>query len=530
MSPLLLLPLLLLFASPSSPASHSSSSYGLSYSIDCGGFFNFTSDLGRLWLSDRYFTGGVAGTVGEPDQFSEPQERTLRFFPPNSFGKKSCYSIPVPPGRYYVRTFTVYDNYDAKMRNPSFDVSIEGTLVFSWRSPWPEPVARSGAYADLLSPVSDGSADICFYSIATDPPVVASIEIFEIDPLAYDTATAGKNFVLVNYGRLSCGSSLFGPGFTNHSDLFGRVWQSDANFRDPDIEVKALSSGGHRVLGTAHAHNYFPTQLYLTAVTPELLGVGLEYLLQVDTRLDYMVWFHFAELDSSINAAGKRVFDIVINGKDVARIDIFKAVGSFAAFDWHYIAKNLTSTPLSLKLVPVIGKPTICGLENYAMVPLDLASVPSQASAMRALKESLKIPDRMGWNGDPCAPTTWDAWEGVTCHRTNAGLVITQLALFCAIFWNPTQLSDLNFFDWLWKNQLQNFFDQAIIYGREKLKEACAGFPSLFHLASADSRATTKGWYTSQLAASLGSVTVLTRLGEEPYQSCDSPSEPMNLF
>lgn len=426
MSPLFLLILLLLF---SSPASHSSSTYGLSYSIDCGGSFNFTSDLGRPWLSDRHFTGGVAGTVGEPDQFSEPQERTLRFFPPNSFGKKSCYSIPVPPGRYYFRTFTVYDNYDAKMRNPSFDVSIEGTVVFSWRSPWPEPVARSGAYADLLSPVSDGSADICFYSIATDPPVVASIEIFEIDPLAYDAATASKSFILVNYGRLSCGSSLFGPGFTNHSDLFGRVWQSGANFRDPDVEVKALSSGGHRVIGSAHAHNYFPPQLYLTAVTPEQLGVGLEYLLQVDTRLDYMVWFHFAELDSSINAAGKRVFDIVINGKDVARIDIFKAVGGFAAFDWHYIVKNLTTTPLSLKLVPVIGKPVICGLENYAMVPLDLVSVPSQASAMRALKESLKIPDRMGWNGDPCAPTIWDAWEGVTCHRTNAGLVITQLDL-----------------------------------------------------------------------------------------------------
>ena len=49
--------------------------------------------------------------------------------------------------------------------------------------------------------------------------------------------------------------------------------------------------------------------------------------------------------------------------------------------------------------------------------------------AMRALKESLRIPDRMGWNGDPCAPTTWDAWEGVTCHSNKDGsaLVISQM-------------------------------------------------------------------------------------------------------
>lgn len=49
--------------------------------------------------------------------------------------------------------------------------------------------------------------------------------------------------------------------------------------------------------------------------------------------------------------------------------------------------------------------------------------------AMKALKDSLRVPDRMGWNGDPCAPTDWDAWEGVTCHtnKNGTGLVITQM-------------------------------------------------------------------------------------------------------
>ena len=45
-------------------------------------------------------------------------------------------------------------------------------------------------------------------------------------------------------------------------------------------------------------------------------------------------------------------------------------------------------------------------------------------TAMKVLKDTLKIPDRMGWNGDPCAPTSWDAWEGVTCHVNKNGTAL----------------------------------------------------------------------------------------------------------
>lgn len=48
---------------------------------------------------------------------------------------------------------------------------------------------------------------------------------------------------------------------------------------------------------------------------------------------------------------------------------------------------------------------------------------------MKALKDSLRVPARMGWNGDPCAPTTWNAWEGVLCRTSKDGnaLVISQM-------------------------------------------------------------------------------------------------------
>jgi hypothetical protein len=91
-----------------------------------------------------------------------------------------------------------------------------------------------------------------------------------------------------------------------------------------------------------------------------------------------MVWLHFAEIDAGIGSAGQRVFDVVLAGENVTRIDIFKQVGGFTAFKWTYIVKNLTSSTLSVKLVPVVGRPILCGLENYAMVPLEMRTVPSQ--------------------------------------------------------------------------------------------------------------------------------------------------------
>ncbi|GMP83196.1 hypothetical protein CsSME_00037203 [Camellia sinensis var. sinensis] len=297
-------------------------------------------------------------------------------------------------------------------------MSVEGTL----------DISRSGAYSDLFAFISDGEADVCFYSIATDSPVIGSLELVQIDPDSYDAASIGNDSVLVNYGRLSFGSGRWGPGFNNDIDLFGRSWQSDAGFRSRNsVGVKRVSVVKN-VNNTDQSPNYFPMKLYQSAVT--VIGNGeLEYELPVDAKMDYLVWFHFAEIDSGVTKSGQRVFDVLVNDKNVSRVDIFSEVGSFSAYSLHYTVKNLSSTSLIVKLSPVVGAPIISGLENYAIVPADPSTVPDQVVAMRALKESLRVPDRMGWNGDPCAPTNWDAWEGVTCYpsKDKLSLVISQM-------------------------------------------------------------------------------------------------------
>lgn len=350
----------------------------MNYHINCGSASTSVDSFNTTWLADQFYTGGAIAVVSEPLHFHFSHEKTLRFFPVSS-AKKNCYVIPnLPSGRYYIRTFTVYDNYDGKSHSPSFDVSVEGNIVFSWRSPWPENIARDGAYADLFAFVKDGELDLCFYSFATDPPVIGSLEITQIDPLSYDAAAIGSNHILVNYGRLSCGSNQWGPGFSLDVDNFGRSWQSDAKLRSANSKSSINTvSTREKITNTNRQPNYYPMKLYQTAVTS---SKTIEYELQVDAKLDYLLWFHFAEIDTSVKKAGQRVFDLVVNDKNVSRVDIYKEVGGFAAYDWHYVAKNLSSTDLIVKLVPVVGAVLISGLENYALVPEDLSTLPEQGN------------------------------------------------------------------------------------------------------------------------------------------------------
>lgn len=220
---------------------------------------------------------------------------------------------------------------------------------------------------------------MCFYSIATDPPIVGSLEVLQVDPSSYNADGTGQNVLLVNYGRLSCGSEQWGPGFTNHTDNFGRSWQSDAEFRSEDSRSVARSmSTEEKIKGVDQAPNYFPMKLYQTAVT--VSGGSLVYELEVDAKLDYLLWFHFSEIDSTVKKAGQRVFDLVVNDNNVSRIDVFHEVGGFAAFSLNYTVKNLSSTTVTVKLLSVSGAPIISGLENYAIVPADMATVPEQGT------------------------------------------------------------------------------------------------------------------------------------------------------
>ncbi|KAI5060277.1 hypothetical protein GOP47_0024697 [Adiantum capillus-veneris] len=402
--------------------------YNFTIRIDCGGSSNFTNEFNQSWVADRFYTGGIKIELPDDEKFTFTQEKTLRSFPITG-GKKNCYVVDMPNGLYYIRMFFVYDDYDNKTHAPSFDVSVEGTVVFSWGpEAWTEDNIKFGAYSDVFAPIEDGEATICFYSIGTDAPLVGALEVVQVDPDCYNKVL-DQNVLLVNYGRFTGGNSSFGAGMSAETDLAGRAWDSDLEYTH-SFASRVVLTTNQAIQNANRAPNYFPMHLYQRAHTLSYQDT-LEFLLPIDPKLDYLLWFHFAEIDPKVTAARERVFDIHINDKVISNVDIYGEVGKYSAYDIQFTARNLTNATLSVKLVPRVGSPLICGLENYALLQRDVSTDLSDVKAMQAIKKSLQVPERMGWNGDPCAPSNWDAWEGVTCNleKANAMLTLTHLDL-----------------------------------------------------------------------------------------------------
>jgi len=276
--------------------------------------------------------------------------------------------------------FFVYDDYDRQQHSPSFDVSVEGTVVFSWRNPWQDYFAQNGAYSDLFAFIHDGAATVCFYSIATDSPVIGALELLEVDELSYDSQSTGESVILVNYGRLTTGYESFGPGFTNDTDELGRGWEQDDFY---SFSPKSILTTTQNILNTTLPPNYFPEKLYQACRS-------INYVFEVDSNLDYAIWLHFAEIDPSVKAQGQRVFDVRINNQVVLpNLDIYKlAGGPFSAYDWHFTVVNLTGSSLIIDFEAKIGPPLICGLEVYALLTADLTTNVTEGELYSKLRQS----------------------------------------------------------------------------------------------------------------------------------------------
>jgi hypothetical protein len=127
----------------------------------------------------------------------------------------------VPLGRHQLQIFVAYNNYDNLSHSPSFDVSLEGIMVFSWWYPLTDDNSNFSAYSDLYACIHDSVATICFYRIGTDVPVIGALELLKVDDLSYISNVTGQNVIIVDYGRLMGISSSFSLGFDNVTDLGG---------------------------------------------------------------------------------------------------------------------------------------------------------------------------------------------------------------------------------------------------------------------------------------------------------------------
>ncbi|KAL2467285.1 receptor like protein 4 [Abeliophyllum distichum] len=327
-----------------------------------------------LWYKDFAYTGGIPGNATRPS-FISPKLSTLRYFP-LSEGPENCYNINrVPHGHYSVRIFFGLVSEPSFDNEPLFDVSVEGTLIYSLPSGWSNHDDER-AFVEAFIFLKDGTASLCFHSTGHGAPAILAIEILQVDNKAYYFGPGyGQGVILRTDRRLSCGTRDPKFGVDYSADHWGgdRFWNSIQTFGE--ISDRAISTT-NSIKQASKSPNFYPEALYQTALVSSDSQPDLAYTAEVEPNRNYSIWLHFAEIDPSVTAAGQRVFDISVNGD------------------------------IKFRDVDIVVR------------------------ALQKLKSALGLPLRFGWNGDPCVPQQ-HPWSGVDClyDRTISKYVIDGLGL-----------------------------------------------------------------------------------------------------
>jgi hypothetical protein len=266
----------------------------------------FVDNLGQLWLSDRYYTGGWATNapaddilgVTDPVSYRTAREGTFR------------YDIPLKPGVYDLRLLFMEIFWGRGNRTLSgddtrtFDVSLNGLPLLSEL----DVLSDVGLYhvpADRvfkdISPAPDGFLHLAFTpaGLGTQPALLCGIEIVP--------GTRGRLAPV----RIAAG----GPSYW---DRAGRLWGADRYF----VNGRAVSVSNSVVRGTSDPELYV-NQRY----------GHFSYSIPVAPQGRYRVTLKFAELfwgtvRFAPDGQGRRVFDVFCNGIALLRnFEILKAAG-----------------------------------------------------------------------------------------------------------------------------------------------------------------------------------------------------------
>ncbi|KAL8140244.1 hypothetical protein V2J09_006265 [Rumex salicifolius] len=374
-----------------------------------------TPPTNTLWSKDYGYTGGVPANATRPS-FITPPLPILRYFP-LSEGPENCYFLNnVPTGHYSVRIFygLVDDpNFDDE---PLFDISVEGTLVDSLSAGWSTQDAEQ-VFTEALVFLSSRKSSICFHSTGHGDPAVLAIEMLQIDDKAYYSGPQfGRGVILKTVRRLSCGAGKPKFDVDYGGDPWGgdRYWNALKTFglsADHDISIEGS------IYKSSLAPNFYPDDLYRTALVSTDRELDLSYTMDVEPNGNYSIWLHFAEIDPSITGSGQRVFNVLINGDIVYKaVDIVGMSGGLRSSLVLNTTVAVNGRTLTISLHPTNGSHAIVNaIEIFQIIAVEAKTSPDEINAMQSVRKSLQLPRRLGWNGDPCVPQQ-HPWIGADCQ------------------------------------------------------------------------------------------------------------------
>ncbi|KAJ6853340.1 putative leucine-rich repeat receptor-like serine/threonine-protein kinase [Iris pallida] len=398
-----------------SSAAHTHSRDPFAIRISCGAREDVrTQPTNALWYRDFGYSGGRLANV-TPTSHITPPLKTLRYFP-LSDGPENCYNIRnIPNGHYAVRIFFALVADSNLDNEPVFDISVEGTQIYTLKSGWSN--IDDQAFAEALVFVTDGSMSTCFHSTGHGDPSILSIEILQVDANAYNFGPEwGKGTVLRTAKRITCGSGK--PAFDE--DLNGDHWGGDRFWLGTSTFNKGSDqsiSTENRITQASVKPNFYPEKLYQSAIVSTDRQPNITFQMEVNPNKNYSIWLHFAEIDPGITSKGQRVFDVLVNsGIAFTDVDIIQITGGHnAALVLHKIVAASGRT-LTIILMPTNGSHAIINaIEVFEVISAEFRTSKEEVTALQNLKNSLGLPLRFGWNGDPCVPQQ-HPWSGVDCQ------------------------------------------------------------------------------------------------------------------
>lgn len=346
--------------------------------ISCGSREDVrTKPTNTLWYRDFGYTGGRLANATLPN-YIVPPLKTLRYFP-LSDGPENCYNINnIPNGHYALRVFFGLVA-DADLDNePVFDISVEGTQIYSLQPGWSNSKEQSFAEASVF--ITDRSLSVCFHSTGHGDPSILSLEILQVDANAYKFGPSwGKGTILRTVRRLSCGTGkpAFDEDYNGNHWGGDRFWLGTSTF---DQGSDQSISAENKIAQASIAPNFYPEKLYQSAIVSTDRQPDLSYQMEVDPNKNYSIWLHFAEIDPRISGEGERIFDILLNG-DIAfkDVDILQVTGK------HNTALVLNKTvavngrTLTVTLRPSNGSHAIINaLEVFEVISAEYRTSPEE--------------------------------------------------------------------------------------------------------------------------------------------------------
>lgn len=332
-----------------------------------------------LWYKDFDYTGGIPANATRPS-FITPSLATLRYFP-LSEGPENCYNINrVPHGHYLVRIYFGLLDEPSFDNEPLFEVSIEGTLIYSMPSGWSNHDDER-AFVEALIVLKDGTASLCFHSTGHGDPAILAIEILQIDNKAYYFGKGyGQGTILRTDRRLSCGAKDPKFGVDYSADRWGgdRFWNSLPTFGHSSDSIISTKNS---IKQASKPPNFYPEALYQTALISTDTQTDLAYTMEVEPTRNYSLWLHFAEIESSITGSGQRVFDILLNG-DVAFRDV-DIVGMAGGINSALVLNTtvvVSGRSLTITLHPTKGTHAIISaIELLELVKAESKTLPDES-------------------------------------------------------------------------------------------------------------------------------------------------------